>query len=505
MRTLLITVTAAGCFAMASSSGAHEAKPPHEEEAEHVHAPVPPDYAAVEAPAHVWTDPALLRRGAEIHAARCATCHGPRGNGDGPDASWPGLKVGSFRDRGMVARMTAAYWYWRVSEGGLVEPYRSKGSVMPAYKDALSPADRWAVIAYQHAQSEHAGPHVASEHPEMQAGPRSHPEARGVSFGSQWTTRDHRWQPRGAWKWAVMRGLPALYREFNGIDFGHAHLAETLLQTQEPRRIEEARQEVLAFIWSSPPVPPDEEQVAPTFNRMAWEVAKTFDWAHQLHRSLYDLFASDAVEDKEAAYRKILDDYLEKREAITPHRLDHHGALWSFAESTSFRDRFRTFNTQIWAYHWLQAAVYDVQLMGSLAKQRELMPKVIDFYHGYLRRPPEEWEYMPMMPEAAPEFARRFPEAAAIFDNLHMLHDNFDDILARPDLYPTLRSRREAILQILPIYLHRSHGVTDLYPDFHEVPGERMHGHGHGATMDMGPRPPSAADVLSGRATPGGH
>jgi len=356
------------------------------------------------------------------------------------------------------------------------------------------------VIAYQHAQSEHAGPHIASEHPEMEAGPRPHPEPRGIGFGNQWVTRDHRWQPRGPWKWAVMRVLPQLYREFNGIDFGHAHLAETLLRTQNPQAVETARLEVLTFIFSSPSVPPDEEQVAPTFNRMAWEVAKTFDWAHLFHRSLYDLFASDPVTDKEAVYRKLLADYLEKPEAITPHRLDHHGALWSFPESKSFRDRFRTFNTQIWAYHWLQAAVYDVQLMGDVKQQQDLMPKAIAFYHGYLRRPPEAWQYMPMMPEAAPEFARRFPEAAAIFDNLHMLHDNFDDILARPDLYPTLQAKRAAILKILPIYLHRNHGVNDLYSDFHEQAGMQMGG--HASMTDMGPRPPSVEDVLAGSALP---
>lgn len=473
-----------------SPGGAHEDHPATTPgaESEHIHAAVPAGYAAVEAPPHIWTDPAVLRRGEAIHATRCASCHGASGGGDAPDASWSGLKAGSFQDRPMVARMSAAYWFWRVSEGGLVEPYRSKGSVMPAYKDALSVEDRWAVIAFQHAQSGHAGPHAAAEHPELAAGPRPHPEPRGVAFTSGWVQRDHRAQPRGPWRWTVMRELPQLYREFNGIDFGHAHLAETLLHTQEPRVVEQARQEVLAFIWSSPAVPPDEEQIAPTFTRMAWEVARTFDWAHLFHRSLYDLFARDSVTDKEAAYRKLLADYLEKPEAITPHRLDHHEALWSFPESRSFRDRFRTFNTQIWAYHWLQAAVYDVQLAGGLTTQQELLPKIIDFYHGYLRRPPEQWQYMPMMPEAAPEFARRFPEAAAIFDNLHMLHDNFDDVLARPDLYPTAEARRGAILRILPIYLHRSHGVRDLYPDFHEHPGMVM--------TDMGPRPPSARDVL---------
>jgi hypothetical protein len=407
------------------------------------------------------------------------------------------LKPDSFRDAAMAAEMTDAYWFWRVSEGGLAEPYRSKGSVMPAFKDDLSVEDRWAVIAYQHSFSGHQGPHVAAEHPAM--GSRPHPEPRGVAFGSQWVTRDHRWQPRGPWKWSVMRDLPQLYREFNGIDFGHAHLAETLLKTQDGQRIETARQEVVDFIFSSPAVPPDEEQVAPTFNRLAWEVAKTFDWAHIFHRSLYDLFASDKVKDKEAAYRRLLADYLEKPEAITPHRLDHHGALWSFAESKSFRDKFGKFNTQIWAYHWLQAAVYDVQLLGGLEKQQELMPKVIAFYHGYLRRPPVEWQNMPMMPEAAPEFARRFPEAAAIFDNLHMLHDNFDDILARPDLFPTLAAKRAAILRILPIYLHRSHGANDLYPEFHEMP---MGAHGGMSMSDMGPRPPSVHQVLAGTAPP---
>jgi len=198
-------------------------------------------------------------------------------------------------------------------------------------------------------------------------------------------------------------------------------------------------------------------------------------------------------------YRKLRVDYLEKPEAITPHRLDHHGALWSFPESKSFRDRFPKFNTQIWAYHWLQAAVYDVQLMGNAEKQRELMPKIITHYHGYLRRPPVEWRFMPMMPEGAPEFARRFPEAAAIFDNLHMLHDNFDDILARPDLFPTTEARRGAILRILPIYLHRGHAPRDLYADFHEPAGGGAHGRPGG---DTGPRPPSAAEVLAGTAPP---
>src|SRR5712692_5477182 len=308
-----------------------------------------------------------------------------------------------------------------------------------------------------------------------------------ITAAAQWVTRDERWPMRGPWLWAVYRELPQFYRELNGIDFGHAYLAETLLHTQDPQQVEQARLEVLDFIFSAPPVPPDEEMIAPTLTRMIWEAYKAFNWAHSFHRSVYDLYASDQVLDKELALRQIFADYIAKPEAITSHRLDLHNKLWSFPESKAFRTKFRAFNTQIWSYHWLQAATYDVQLLGDAGKQRELMPKLISHYHGYLRKPPVDWQFMPMMAEGAPKFAARFPEIAAVFDNLHMLHDNIDDILSRPDLYPTLEAKRAAILKILPIYLHRNHVPEDQYAAYHAPAMSEQAGMEHGKDMkDMG-------------------
>jgi mono/diheme cytochrome c family protein len=133
----------------------------------HIHAPVPPEYRSAHVPSAAWTDPRMIARGREIYMTRCAVCHGEEGRGDGPAVTALPVKPPDLRDPGMVGEMAGNYWFWRVSEGGLVEPFRSQGSIMPAWKDELSVEDRWAVIAYQHTFSGHRGPHVTSEHPQM--------------------------------------------------------------------------------------------------------------------------------------------------------------------------------------------------------------------------------------------------------------------------------------------------------------------------------------------------
>lgn len=133
----------------------------------HMHPPVPPDYRDVKAPKGLWTNQAMINRGRAIYTAKCAVCHGADGAGHGPGAAGLAPKPASFKDSMMVAEMSPAYWFWRVSEGGAVEPFKSMGSAMPAWKNDLSAEDRWAVIAYQHTFSGHRGPHLPSQHPEL--------------------------------------------------------------------------------------------------------------------------------------------------------------------------------------------------------------------------------------------------------------------------------------------------------------------------------------------------
>src|SRR5262245_11343809 len=140
---------------------------PHEDEGGHVHVSAPLEYADAHIPPSVWTDPSMIARGKEIYSTMCAICHGDAGDGQGPAGVALPLKPPDLRDKAAIAEMRDNYWFWRTSEGGLVEPFKAKGSAMPPWKGALSVQDRWAVIAYQHTFSGHNGPHVPSEHPEM--------------------------------------------------------------------------------------------------------------------------------------------------------------------------------------------------------------------------------------------------------------------------------------------------------------------------------------------------
>ena len=157
--------------AKASGPAGHIHKPGSPQH-DHDHPSIPAAYANAHIPTHVWTDPKMLARGKEIFTAKCALCHGEKGDGKGPGSVNLPLKPADLTDAKMVAEMPGNFWVWRVSEGGLVEPFKSKGSAMPAWKGELSMQDRWAVIAYAHTLSGHRGPHVASEHPELKPKPK---------------------------------------------------------------------------------------------------------------------------------------------------------------------------------------------------------------------------------------------------------------------------------------------------------------------------------------------
>jgi high-affinity iron transporter len=79
--------------------------------------------------------------GARIYAATCASCHGPRGLGDGPMAKALNPAPPPIADAGFMNTVAPVLMFQKISVG-------VKGTAMPPFADKLSPVDRWNLIAY---------------------------------------------------------------------------------------------------------------------------------------------------------------------------------------------------------------------------------------------------------------------------------------------------------------------------------------------------------------------
>ena len=83
-------------------------------------------------------DPKAVQRGAQVFSAVCWTCHGPKGQGDGPAAT--GLTTAPAKlSAATVQAQSNGALYWKITHG--------RGD-MPAYEEVLSREERWAVVHY---------------------------------------------------------------------------------------------------------------------------------------------------------------------------------------------------------------------------------------------------------------------------------------------------------------------------------------------------------------------
>ena len=103
---------------------------------------VPEPYASMRDP--LPDTPEVLARGRKVFEENCASCHGPRGFGDGEagrQLSPPPTNLANLAAMPMMSN--GPYLYWGIAEGGTL-----LGTAMPAFKDALSAEDIWSAVHF---------------------------------------------------------------------------------------------------------------------------------------------------------------------------------------------------------------------------------------------------------------------------------------------------------------------------------------------------------------------
>ena len=259
-------------------------------------------------------------------------------------------------------------------------------------------------------------------------------------------------------------------RSFYAAHYTHFGAYENLMgsRAEADARMGPFVETVRAYIVDPPRFEPPADIIAPTWSRLAFETGQSMHWTHMLHSQLYDILTDPGVVDKRAVGESAIAYYLsEEDQAFSTrgygHRFMEGGGPWA----GEFRERYPEVNGILWAYHWHHAAIYEALMIREPEAQAAELARVLRvFEDSVLNDLPT---VMPLTAEVAPEFSRMFPAAAHIFDNLHMMHDVVNDIMAMEEY--TLADKQAEIERLRQLMISEGQDLV-------EAPALPMHG-GH--------------------------
>jgi hypothetical protein len=258
----------------------------------------------------------------------------------------------------------------------------------------------------------------------------------GVSSAAGQAQRDEQFYFPGRFNWEFLATYPEAARLFNAFDYGHATLYERLY-TRRGKAAPELEKDYHYLTTDLLVRPPRfavvEEVVMPAYAKEAWRAKMMFDWAHILHRQVYDAYADDRLspERRDALIEELTDYYLSNHKYAFTDKPKSMALMDEQYFSRTFRKAYPKFNGLIWAYHWLQVGLYEPFIEGrTKAEKKAGVQATVARFWSMLEEPPSRMpKTMPMTSAIAPRFSAAHPRAAVIFDNLHMMHDIISDIL----------------------------------------------------------------------------
>src|SRR5688572_22468429 len=269
---------------------------------------------------------------------------------------------------------------------------------------------------------------------------------------AQWSTTYEQHYLADGSNWAFRNNYPASDRLFNAFDYGHAILYERLYTRpyDDPSTLEQQEYDFITkkLLLKPPRLPLEESAIEIEYAKLVPEAKQMFEWAHVLHRQVYDVWADERIPDerKDGEVNRLLAYYKSRRDVAFSSRPKDMHLMEGQPYSLAFRRRYPKFNGLIWAYHWLQVGLYEPLVTAKTAAEREAgVNEALARFRAMLDQPPSRMpSVMPMTSVIAPEFSRRYPEAAIIFDNLHAMHDVISDVLADSTI-PRSRKRAEIL------------------------------------------------------------
>src|SRR5687767_694832 len=116
---------------------------------------------------------------------------------------------------------------------------------------------------------------------------------------AQWSTSHEQFYLPGGFNWEFRKQYPSADRLFNAFDYGHAILYEKLWSapSADVRLLEEKEFDFITrkLLVNPPNLPLEEAAIEVAYVKVAPEAKLMFEWAHLLHRQLYDVLADERL------------------------------------------------------------------------------------------------------------------------------------------------------------------------------------------------------------------
>jgi len=188
------------------------------------------------------------------------------------------------------------------------------------------------------------------------------------------------------------------------------------------------------------------------------------------HREVLAIFAGVNAPEREQALQAAVDRYLSKPNVSLPDTPKDMGILYDHPYTSFVLDDFNprrelkypTLNGFVWASHWFQLAVQEPLDVSADKSERVSGLKVVsERFDRKLSNgtPPDAYPTeLPLAPSIAPLLVSASERAAAIIDNLNMMHDVLTDVA----VHPKVTNLRAAMDEVITQFTDRNYRIVDV-------------------------------------------
>ena len=251
---------------------------------------------------------------------------------------------------------------------------------------------------------------------------------------------------------------PDLYARLIGVERAHGVFYAALARKGKVNEAEVFRLmtgRIAQSASSSGPDPEADKGYAALGPRAAEIIRRT----HEFHREVLAIFAGLDPSNRAHALDAAVDRYLSRRDVALPDVPKDMAILYDHPY-TSFVDEdftprrkltYPSLTGFVWASHWFQLAAEEpLELLAGSRERLEGVKVVTERFHRKLSsgKPPDAFPTeLPLAPCISPGLVSAHLRAAAIIDNLNMMHDVLADVLIHPKVGDVRAAIDEVIAQ----------------------------------------------------------